>query len=428
MKFSRSHCVVFGAMLLFVSTIADAARFAEPVDDVARVYDAIDARLNLMDDVAAWKWSKEQAIVDDARERVVMEQTIARANELGLASEPVRRVITIQVQMARAIQTQHFEEWRQNGFPASRTIRDLTSDLRPALDSVTQEFLVALFWAQGEFQQVGASDVITKSLRRIASYPGVTARDLSELRAALQDVRANANSIDVGARLHVLRIGTTGDYAPFSVEHAGNLRGLDIEMAEELAAHLDLKPRFIHTSWSNLMNDLDSGRFDLAISGISNTPERAARAEFSTAYHFDGKTAIARCQDRGRFTSLSDIDRSDVKLIVNAGGTNQQFVHDHIERAQVIVQQDNRAVFDEIIAGRADVMITDAIEVDLQTRKHKELCRTLSGTLTNSAKAILLRRGSPLTKTVDQWLQSEVARGAIEEKLERAMKVEAEDQ
>src|SRR5262249_2728580 len=159
---------------------------------------------------------------------------------------------------------------------------------------------------------------------------GVTAQDLSKLRAALHEIRADTKAVDSVARLRVLRIGTTGDYAPFSLERNGELHGLDISLAESLAAQLGLKARFVRTSWPTLMTDLESGRFDVAFSGISNTPERAAHADFSTAYHFDGKAPIARCEDRTHFGSLNDIDRAAVRVIVNPGGSNQQFVREHI--------------------------------------------------------------------------------------------------
>jgi cyclohexadienyl dehydratase len=415
------RALIGAAMLLFLCGIVHAARFADAADDVARVYETIDARLALMSDVAAWKWSQQRPVVDEEREHAVLERILARAHELGLSIASVQHVLEVQIQMARAVQTEYFEQWRAEGFPTGRTIRALDTDLRPVLDALGEEQLAALYWARDEMSQAVVNESIAKTLRHIASYPGVTAQDMAELRSALHDLRADSRNIDTIAQLHVLRIGTTGDYAPFSSENSGELRGLDIELAQTLAAHLKLTPRFVRTSWPNLMNDLEADRFDLALSGIANTPERAARAEFSTAYHFDGKTPIARCEDRTRFGSLSEIDREPVRVIVNQGGTNQQFVRDHIEHAKVIVHTDNRTVFDEILAGRADVMITDALEVELQTRRHKELCRTMSGTLSNSAKAVLLPRGSALTKNVDQWLQAEVARGGMQQKLQRAM-------
>jgi hypothetical protein len=45
----------------------------------------------------------------------------------------------------------------------------------------------------------------------------------------------------------------------------------------------------------------------------------------------------------------------------------------------------------------------------------------MNATLTNTAKAILLPRGSDLAKDVDQWLQAEVARGGVQVKLQRAL-------
>jgi len=412
---------LFGVALLFVHCIASAAHFADAVDDVARVYDAVDARLTLMSEIAAWKWVRQRPIVDEDRERAVIEGMAEHANEFGLNPDSIRRVFQIQVQMARSVQTEYFEEWRRQGFPATRQVRDLDTDLRPALDALGDELLAALYWAHDDIQKVGATDATTKALRRIALHPGVTAQDLSELRAVLHGVRAAPRNVDTIALLHVLRIGTTGDYAPFSFDTGSELRGVDIELAQALANHLGLTPRFVRTAWTSLLSDLDAGRFDIAMSGISNTPERAARAEFSTAYHFDGKTVLARCEDRAKFGSLGDIDHEQVRIIVNAGGTNQQFVREHIEHAKVIVHPDNRTMFGELIGGRADVTITDAIEVELQTRRHKELCRTITGTLTNAAKAVLLPRGSSLAKDVDQWLQAEVARGGVQEKLRRAM-------
>src|ERR1700719_3118989 len=54
----------------------------------------------------------------------------------------------------------------------------------------------------------------------------------------------------------VLRIGTTGDYKPFSYKTAdGQLVGADIEMAKDLAATLGVRPEFVPTTWKTLLDD-----------------------------------------------------------------------------------------------------------------------------------------------------------------------------
>src|SRR5262245_19696101 len=97
-------------------------------------------------------------------------------------------------------------------------------------------------------------------------------------------------------RRGVLRVGTTGDYAPFSyrVNAASPFIGLEIEMAGELAKALGVRLEWVKTSWPALMADLARDQFDIAMSGVSVTPERQQVAAFSLPYWRDGKTPITR--------------------------------------------------------------------------------------------------------------------------------------
>jgi len=74
---------------------------------------------------------------------------------------------------------------------------------------------------------------------------------------------------------------------------------------------------------------------------------------------------------------------------------------------------DNRGIFDALAAGRADVMITDDVEADLQAKNHPgKLCRAFPSTLTRADKAIFMPRDPELVKAINDWLIPTIAADA----------------
>ena len=85
----------------------------------------------------------------------------------------------------------------------------------------------------------------------------------------------------------VLRIGTPGDYAPYSARDArsGAYVGADIALARELALELGLRAEFVPTSWTACSMMPRRARFDIALGGISITRgTRAFAYSFPRAY------------------------------------------------------------------------------------------------------------------------------------------------
>ncbi|HLR83028.1 MAG TPA: transporter substrate-binding domain-containing protein [Paenalcaligenes sp.] len=81
------------------------------------------------------------------------------------------------------------------------------------------------------------------------------------------------------------KIGTEGGYPPWSmVDASGNVTGFDADVAAALCEELGADCRFVVQSFDSLIPSLNAKRFDLIISGMSYTPERAKRVNFSIPY------------------------------------------------------------------------------------------------------------------------------------------------
>jgi cyclohexadienyl dehydratase len=221
----------------------------------------------------------------------------------------------------------------------------------------------------------------------------------------------------------VLRVGTTGDYTPFSLKQPdGSYQGADIDMAHDLAGRLGVGITFVPTVWVDLLDHFLAGRFDIAMGGVTVTPERAAKACFSIPTFVDRKRPLARREYRDRFTNFAAIDQPGVRVIANPGSANEAFVRGHFRQATVIIHHDNASVFDELVAGRADVMITDGLEADHQARLHPELCAVpVAAPFTRLEKAYMFARDPAMKVYIDAWLTAAFASGQWQRTLDRAM-------
>jgi cyclohexadienyl dehydratase len=212
-----------------------------------------------------------------------------------------------------------------------------------------------------------------------------------------------------------LRVGMTGDYPPFSALDSvtSTFRGFDVDVAEAIGKALGVRVEYVRTTWPRLSEDFAADRFDVAMGGISVTPDRESKGPFSNPLLQDGKTPIARCTDRGKFETLADIDHQGTRLIVNPGGTNERFARHNIRNAEIRVYADNLTIFDEIAAGRADLMITDASETRYQQKLHPGVLCAIhpDQPFDHTQKAYWLQRDTALKAFIDSWIRNAVEDG-----------------
>ena len=200
---------------------------------------------------------------------------------------------------------------------------------------------------------------------------------------------------DIAAR-GTLRVGTTGDYRPMSYRDAGTgtYDGYDAELAAILADTLHVKVEYVPTTWPTLTADTQAGKFDIAICGISRTYDRARMMAMSDGYAETGKTILCRRDEAGRYQTLADLDKPEVRVMVNPGGTNERFAHKRLPHAQILVHEKNAEIPQQIADGNADIMITETFEARRYVRMNDRLAAPLvDAPFTRSAFGVLMGKG-----------------------------------
>ena len=216
-----------------------------------------------------------------------------------------------------------------------------------------------------------------------------------------------------------LRVCTPGDYKPFSFQKPdGGYEGLDIDMVQAAAKALGVEVVMVKTAWPNLMKDFIE-KCDVAVGGISVSTDRQKTAFFTTSYMVNGKAPITKCENVSKFQTVADIDKPGVTVIENPGGSNERFARASFKQAKIVIFNDNVTIFDEILKGNADVMISESVETVTQQKARPGLCAVNPDKpLQYGEMAWLLPRGDVAMKQwVDTWLHLSKAGGEYDRML-----------
>jgi cyclohexadienyl dehydratase len=202
-----------------------------------------------------------------------------------------------------------------------------------------------------------------------------------------------------------LRVGTSGDYAPFSTRAPeGRRGGFDVELVRAYARERGLRIRWVSFVWATLDRDFAAGRFDLVASGVTVRPERSLAGRFTLPLATSGAVALVR--------EAADLERAGARIAVNRGGHLERVARRLFPAAQLVPLAPNPAVREALLAGEADAAVTDTLEAPHWLAGTSGL-RTL-GPFTRDWKAWWLPAGEgERARDVDAWLLAREADGTL---------------
>jgi cyclohexadienyl dehydratase len=147
-----------------------------------------------------------------------------------------------------------------------------------------------------------------------------------------------------------LRVGTSGDYPPFSVDGAG----FDVELARRFAEHLGRDVEWVPFRWPELAADIAAGRFDVAMSGVTWRPARDVAGWLSLSVA-RGAPCVVGADEVGA--------EEAPRLAVNRGGILEAWARQRFPDREILATDDNRSLPDLLASGAVDAFVTDRFEV-----------------------------------------------------------------
>lgn len=218
------------------------------------------------------------------------------------------------------------------------------------------------------------------------------------------------SACEARADTRILRVGTSGDYAPFSTVEEGGWVGFDIALAQRFAAENGWTLEFVQFEWPQLMDDLLSGSFDVAMSGVTVRPDRSLEALFTLPMARSGAVVIAPSESP--VMNLDAMNNKEVRIGVNQGGHLERVTRKRFPQATIVVSSVNQEQPKKLLSGDIDFLVTDTMEVPFWleqlpgARKLPPFTRDLKAWMTRPENAVLANQ-------LNTWLMAKEADGSL---------------
>lgn len=160
-----------------------------------------------------------------------------------------------------------------------------------------------------------------------------------------------------------LRVGLNPAYEPFEYKSpTGEVIGFDVDIAKALCEQIQRKCVFVESEWDSIIPALQAKKFDVIISSMSMTPERARVVDFTKRYY---KTPSAIVVKKSvKYDGPASL--KGMKIGVLKASTQEKWALGELKPAGVTVvpYQSQDQVYLDLQAGRLDGTVADKVEVN----------------------------------------------------------------
>lgn len=204
---------------------------------------------------------------------------------------------------------------------------------------------------------------------------------------------------------------TEAGFAPYEYYENGEVVGVDVDIAREIAKHLGKTLVVKDIAFDSIINEVKTGKADFGAAGISYSEDRAKNVDFSINYAVSKQVVIVN--NNSSITNVNGI--SNKKIAVQLGSIADTFVTDNIKNANVVRQKKYLAAIEDLKTGKVDCVVMDELPAKEIVSKNEGI-KILDGSLTNDSYGMIVKKGNKeLLDAINTVLQNLKDEGKIDE-------------
>ncbi|MBW1866065.1 MAG: transporter substrate-binding domain-containing protein [Deltaproteobacteria bacterium] len=230
---------------------------------------------------------------------------------------------------------------------------------------------------------------------------------------------AKSSIIDKVMRKGKLRVGLA-TFVPWAMQDKkGEWVGFEIDVAKQLAEDMGVKIEFVPTKWEGLIPSLLTGKFDLIIAGMTGTPQRALKINFTNPYDYSGMNVVVHKNFAAGVTDYMDLDKKGNTIISRVGTTGAALAKATFKNATVRLFPDEGPMVQELLNGKAAAFLGSAPQPAQLAAKYPETLMFLDKNLVQQPICIGVPKGDPDTLAyLNNWITTVRNNGFIQKKVD----------
>ncbi len=206
-------------------------------------------------------------------------------------------------------------------------------------------------------------------------------------------------------------------FVPWAMkDKKGELIGFEIDVAKQLAKDMGVKIEFVPTKWSGIIPALVSGKFDVIIGGMTATPKRNMKINFTNPYYYTVQGLLAN-KKKAKGFELEDFNSPDVMIAARLGSTGAVAAKLAFPKANLRLFDDEPSAVQEVKNGRVHAMVSSQPLPKQMASDFPETMVSHEDDLMKEPMCFGLRKGDVDTLNFfNNWIEITKSKGLIDQR------------